>query len=84
MLSIGEQQKEKVEHISFWHIDRKKVRRDGPIEYFIPTEVGKTFRAPEEVMAIKVSYISVGGRKGVGFVIHWRTAKREGRKFREG
>ena len=25
LLSIGKQQKEKIEHISFWHIDRKKV-----------------------------------------------------------
>ena len=36
-------------------IERKEVRGNDLIEYFLPTGIGITFRVPEEVMAVKVS-----------------------------
>ena len=57
-------------------IEGEEVRRDGPVEYFISTEIGSTSLVPEEVMAVEVPQneeISGGGkndgRKGVGLVI---------------
>ena len=62
-------------------IERKEVRKDDPIEYFLPTGFGTTFRVPEGVMAIDVSQnkeISVGvkdgERKGIGSAICRRRA----------
>ena len=48
-------------------IEGKEVRRDDPIEYFLPTRVGSTILVLEGVMAIEVSQnkkISVGGKNG--------------------
>ena len=46
-------------------IEGKEVREDDPIECFLPTGVGSTFRVIEGVMAIKVSQNKevFGGRK---------------------
>ena len=35
-------------------IEVEQVRRDDPIEYFLPTSVGSAFRVPEGVKAIEV------------------------------
>ena len=36
-------------------VDGKEVRRNDPVEYFLPTELGSTSLVPEGVMAIEVS-----------------------------
>ena len=60
-------------------VEEEEVRRDDPIECFLPTEIRSTFWAIEGVMAIEVPQneeISGGGkngwRKGVGFAIRRR------------
>ena len=62
-------------------IEKKEVRRDGPIEYFFPMGVGTIFGASEGVMAIDVSQnkeisggVKDGGRKGIGSAIRRRRA----------
>ena len=36
-------------------IEREEVRRDDPVEYFLPVGVGSTSKVPEGLMAIEVS-----------------------------
>ena len=51
----------------FGVFENEEVRRDDPIEYFLPTGVGSTFWVPEGVMAMEVSQneeISGGGKDG--------------------
>ena len=46
-------------------IEGEEVRRDDPVEYFLPAEVGSTSGVPERVMAIEVPQneeISEGGK----------------------
>ena len=53
-------------------IEGEEVRKDDPVEYFLPTKVGSTSRVPEGVMAVKVPQnkeVSGGGREGVGSAI---------------
>ena len=56
-------------------IEGEEVRRDNPIEHFLPAGFGSTSGVPEGVMAIEVPQnkeISIGGnggRKGVGSAI---------------
>ena len=60
-------------------IEEKKVRGDDPIERFLSTGVGSTFRVPEGVMAIEVppkKDISGGGRKEIGSAILQSRANR--------
>ena len=61
----------------------KKVRGDDPIECFLSTGVGSTFRVPEGVMAIEVPQNKDicregknGGRKGVSCAILQSRANR--------
>ena len=59
----------------------REVRRDDPVEYFLPTAGGSTSRVPEGVMAIEVPQNEEvcgkrNGRKGVDSAIHWRRANR--------
>ena len=61
-----------------------KVRKNDPVEYFLPAEVGGTTLVPERVMAIEVpqneeiSGGKNGERKGVGSAIRWGGANRGG------
>ena len=64
-------------------IERKEVRGDNAIEYFLFTGVKSTFRVSEGVMAIEISHSEEisgggknGGRKGVGSAIFQRRANR--------
>ena len=60
-------------------IEGEEVRKDDPVEYFLPTGVGSTSGVPEGVMAIEIPQneeISGGERKGVGSVISRRRANR--------
>ena len=71
-------------------IEGEEVRRDGAIEYFLPTRVGSTSCVPEGVMAVEVSQneeISGGGKNGarkeVGSVIRRRGANRGSRNIKK-
>ena len=62
-------------------IEGKEVRRNDPVEYFLPAGVGSTSLVPEGVMAIEVPQNEEisgggkdGGRKGVSSAIHWKGA----------
>ena len=64
-------------------IEGEEVRRDDPVKYLLPKGIGSTSRVPEGVMAIEVPQNEEisgggknGGRKRVGFAIHWRGANR--------
>ena len=64
-------------------IEKGEIRRDDPIEYFLPAGVRSTSRVPEGVMAIEVPQnekISRGGKrwreKRVSFSIRWRGVNR--------
>ena len=64
-------------------IEGEEVRRNAPIEYFLPAEVGGTSGVPEGEMAIEVpknEKISGGGKDGgrkvVGCAIRWGGANR--------
>ena len=65
-------------------IEGEEVRRDNPVEYFLPAGVGGTSGVPEGGIAIKVlqneeiSGGKDGGRKGVGSAIRWAGANRGG------
>ena len=66
-------------------IEGEEVRRDDPVEYFLPTGVGRTSGVPERVMAIEVPQNEEisgggknGGRKEVGSAIRWGGANRGG------
>ena len=59
-------------------IEGEEVRRNDPVEYFLPAGVGSTSGVPEGVMAIEVPQneeISGGGknegREGIGSAIRW-------------
>ena len=63
-------------------IEGEEVRRDDPVEYFLPAGVRSTSRVAEGVMAIEVLHNEEisgggkdGGRKGIGSAIRWGGAK---------
>ena len=64
-------------------IEGEEVRRNDPVEYFLPAGVRSTSQVPGEVMAIEVPPNEEiagggknGGRKGVGSAIRRRGADR--------
>ena len=64
-------------------IEGEEVRRNDPVECFLPAGVGSTSLIPEGVMAIEVpknEEISGGGkdgeREGIGSAIRWGGANR--------
>ena len=63
-------------------IEGEEIRRNDPVEYFLPAGVGVTSGVPEGVMAVEViqneeiSRGKSGGRKGVGSAIRQGRANR--------